>query len=804
MVKTSDHRPRGGLKRQILSVIIPVILGMGVLGVAINYFLSMDSAARRIEDHMKGRRMDINFIVQLPTLKMFMVDRQLGLIEEAELFRQETQTFVADYLSHLSPSFDHSLQVIGIDGNPLLYFKNGKAVLPSESPGMSTLFEPFRQMRPGTPVSMPDYQVSTAPDQQIIDRLPLYNELNGQLIGGIVYQYGIPVKELLSPVKKSLLLNAALASGSALILLIVTYWVLEINIRPLHHLTSLVQKMMEGDLSRPVMVTGRGETEILARSFDSMRHRIKNQIDLLTRNTEKLSDLLAQNELAKAQLRKFRTIADRSHYGSAIYNLDRHLTYINDAYLTMHGYEPGELSGSLQSVFFGPDQAAEQNRLDGLLSDQGFITAEETVHVRKDGSVIPILLNSIMVLDEEGSPVFLSETVIDISEKKLLQEQLQIRQRMDSLGTLAGGIAHDFNNLLSAISGYFELLGYTSSNFTESQLRYLSNISISLTRATELIHQIQTLSHGTLTEKNTLDLSTVAAEVFNMLENTTDRLIKKENTLEKGQYIVMANHTEISQVFLNLGVNASEAIVSKGATPEDSIRLSAQIVTIKEGEFVDLSAGNYVHLKFSDTGCGMDETVKSKAFDPLYSTKQMGQQKGQGLGLAMVFNIIKNHGGHIAIETAPQKGTCFHIYLALAVSRSIEKTDSAHGEMLPGTETILLADDEFMIRDLCVDFLEPLGYQIITASDGQEALKIYKEKSTGIDLVIMDLLMPVMSGEMLFKEIMTINPDEKIIISSGQGEGDLPAFMQDRVKGILLKPVHMDKMLALIRKILDN
>jgi two-component system, cell cycle sensor histidine kinase and response regulator CckA len=279
---------------------------------------------------------------------------------------------------------------------------------------------------------------------------------------------------------------------------------------------------------------------------------------------------------------------------------------------------------------------------------------------------------------------------------------------------LAAGIAHDFNNLLSGISGYLDLLHLRSDNFTDNQKRYLNQLTTSVLRATELIHQFQKLSHGNVSEKHHLDISKIVGEVFSFLQLTTDRQMLKQNRIESGRFYVKGNHTELRQVFLNLAVNAKEAIETKGLSRGDFIRAEARNVLISETRDNALRGGRYVHITIADSGCGMSEVIKARAFDPLFSSKKMGKRKGQGLGLAMVYNIIKNHNGHVMLDSTPGTGTTLHVYLPAAAPADHDMQSGHEG--VTARETILLVDGESTHREAVKAELEQLGYTLIVAA----------------------------------------------------------------------------------------
>jgi len=424
----------------------------------------------------------------------------------------------------------------------------------------------------------------------------------------------------------------------------------------------------------------------------------------------------------------------------------------------------------------------------------------KTLHRRKDGSQYPVDVN-LQLISYGETPTFVA-IINDITQQKHLEEQLRIHERMDSIGTLAGGIAHDFNNILSGIMGNLDLLWMDSGNFLDDQRENLEEARRSCYRAAQLIQNFQRLATHTTLEKKVFDLFEVVSETFSFLIRTTDRLIEKRIHIGKGEYFINGIPEQIHEVLINLGTNAVHAIEEKGVVHGDYIRISARECDIPDNNEMDVSPGRYVHIEFEDTGCGMTDDVKNRAFDPLFSTKSRSTIKGQGLGLAMVYNIVtRNHDGHIEIKTKIGGGTTFHMYLPEAETHheSVEKAvKEAHG----GTETILLIDDEESILRFVERALVRYGYSVITAGDGEKGLNIFKEIKNDIDLVILDLTMPMMSGKMTLENMIDISSDVKVIISSGQSAEEVRKFHQAR--GVLSKPYQLNQLLTTVRNVLDG
>lgn len=379
-----------------------------------------------------------------------------------------------------------------------------------------------------------------------------------------------------------------------------------------------------------------------------------------------------------------------------------------------------------------------------------------------------------------------------------VEKQLRQRQRMDSLGTLAQGVAHDFNNILSGIMAYLNILSLTSDNFTPSQKTYVQNIVDAARRGAATIKQFQKLSARTISAKADIDLYTVAREVFYMLEDTTDRMIEKRLEIEKDRYFIHADINEIHQVFMNLGTNAVHAIEAKGVEKGDFIRLTVTPFEEINEEFPEIS-GQYYRICFEDTGCGIPAEITDKIFDPLFTTKD---EQGQGLGLAMVNDIIvKRHEGRIRVDSTPGRGTVFEIILPQTdkAARDVEETGYVQG----GSETILVVDDDNAVRESIKTALEDFGYDVLLAEDGEKGLEVFKARYKEIDAVLLDIIMPKMSGKDLLREMMTIDPEVKVIISSGHLENQYNDKILKNAQNYLNKPFEIDTLEITLRKILD-
>ena len=388
-------------------------------------------------------------------------------------------------------------------------------------------------------------------------------------------------------------------------------------------------------------------------------------------------------------------------------------------------------------------------------------------------------------------------TLIDNTEQRRLEEQLRIKQGMKAIETLAEGFSHDFNNLLATIQGGLDLIG-EHKNLSDNQKIYVQEGKGACKKASALTSKLIDLTSKRGYRKIDIDLGKTVNEFLDSLESK-DKTIKKINEIEEGKYFVKAD-SRFEQLLNDLGENSIWAIEQKDSKEEDYIRIKAEDYTVKEKDATGLSEGEYIHLFFEDTGIGMKEDVRKRAFEYLFTTKKRSSQKGQGLGLTNVYNAVtKHYKGHINIETSEGKGATFHIYLPKA---KIEKTEEIT-EIKKGDETILSIEDDKNTAMVVADMLKSQGYKVIQAYDGKEGLNVYSQKKDSIDIVLLDIGMPQMSGNDVLEELLKINPDIKVVISSGYSEEKIKEGVLSRAKEYMHKPYDIKTLAQTVRKVLD-
>ncbi|MBF0552545.1 MAG: response regulator, partial [Deltaproteobacteria bacterium] len=365
-------------------------------------------------------------------------------------------------------------------------------------------------------------------------------------------------------------------------------------------------------------------------------------------------------------------------------------------------------------------------------------------------------------------------------------------------GTLAGGIAHDFNNILGSIFGYTQL-ALDDAKAGIANPEFLEATYIAAKRARDLVRQILILSRQSKPEKKPTDLSLIIDEGTKLLRASlpADILIQTEISAEEA--IVLGDPAQLHQVLINLGANAAHAMAESGGTLFISL-IDFYLDPDSATGYIDLTPGHYVKLTVSDSGGGIDPGIIDRIFDPFFTTKDIG--KGTGMGLAIVHGIIKSHGGAISVYSLPGRGSTFNILLP-AVSSKPESTNDVEETIPPGTESVLLVDDEPGLADTCKRMLERLGYKVTAETSGVAALGAFMAHPDAFDLLITDMAMPHMTGDKLAREIMRQRPDIPVILCTGFSEAiDEEKARAMGCSGFLMKPIDITRLAKLIRQVL--
>ena len=406
-------------------------------------------------------------------------------------------------------------------------------------------------------------------------------------------------------------------------------------------------------------------------------------------------------------------------------------------------------------------------------------------------------LRTIPICDA-GSVISVIEIARDISEHRRLEDRYFQAQKLETVGTLASGIAHDFNNILTCINGYGQLLSRGMAE-DDPQRSYINVILDAADRAARLTSELLQFSKKQPGEQKPVDLNNVIKTAEKFFKKVISENIEVIIKLQDEPLQILADRNHLEQVLMNLTTNASDAMAKyeKGL-----YTISAESVTLKQND-TSCPPGDYALLTISDTGEGIEPAMQQRIFEPFFTTKVVG--KGSGLGLAAVYGIIKQHGGEINLTSEKNKGTTFRIFLPLIAANAQDETRSDQGETpLGGTETILLAEDDALVRAMATTFLTDYGYSVIEADNGENAVNIFLQNQDNIDLLLFDLIMPKMNGLEACKEILKIRPGIKALIASGY----LPEVQEMKMEqgnGIYLveKPYNPRALLQKVRGLLD-
>jgi PAS domain S-box-containing protein len=539
----------------------------------------------------------------------------------------------------------------------------------------------------------------------------------------------------------------------------------------------------------------------------SLMRDINWMVNQIRIRESQLKDIVLKLENSETALHESET-----HYRQLIENmgdmvfttdLKGNFTFISNDKKCIAGYEQANLLGrNIKDILLAESVAIfEENSKKQILGET--IHPYEVTFVAADGRYAPAEINTSLFYGMEANLVGIEGTVRDMTERKRLEDELFQARKMEAIGTLAGGISHDFNNIIQGISGFTEIL-LLGKKENDPDYKKLTIIKRQALRASELTMQLLAFSRKAESRFQPLDLNHEIEMLKEIIVRTIPRMIDIRFHLSGKLNPVNADPNQIEQIIMNLVINARDAMGDDGR-----LVVQTENVTL-EGKYCqtlpEVAPGEYVLLAVSDTGLGMDKDVEEHIFEPFYTTKEV--DKGTGLGLAMVYGIVKNHNGYIYCESMPGQGTTFKIYLP--VLKGEKSSQNAGGtlerKVIGGTETILLVDDEEAILEVGKGFLEHSGYTVITAESGEEAIEIVsKAHTSSSDLIILDLNMPGMGGYKCLQELLKIDAGINILVASGySAEFEEKTLREAGARGFIAKPYQMKAILKMVRGMLDD
>ncbi|CAG1003294.1 two-component system, cell cycle sensor histidine kinase and response regulator CckA [Methanosarcinales archaeon] len=535
------------------------------------------------------------------------------------------------------------------------------------------------------------------------------------------------------------------------------------------------------------------DVEVIAMPFT---YKGKHGIQAIMRDT---TDRKRAEEVLKQSEEKYRILIDNIQDGVFIIQ-DGKIQFVNEAFTRMGGYTMGEVIGKDFRELVAPeDLEMVAERYQRRQAGEDVPKEYEFRMLQKDGKTRTLVNMNVGLITYRGRVASMG-TGKDITEKKKLESQLLRAQRMESVGVLASGIAHDINNVLTPIMLAQELLQEKLTD--EESQRLLNTIERSTQRGANLMKQVMSFSKGVEGERNVLQIAHIVSEIMEIAEETFPRSIKIRTDIPKDLWTISGDATQLHQVVMNLCVNARDAMQDG-----DILSISAENLFIDEDYAhinPDAKIGSYIVITVSDTGKGIPPEIRDRIFEPFFTTKEHG--KGTGLGLSTSLGIVKSHGGFITVYSEVGNGTAFKVYLPAITTVETLTAQEKQLELPAGHgESILVVDDEDLIREMTKKTLKAHGYRVITANDGKEAISSYSKYREKIKLVLMDMMMPIMDGSTSIRELHKINPELKIIAVSGLTEKDkLAKVYETYIHAFLAKPYTTEKLLNIIYDVMNT
>ncbi len=513
---------------------------------------------------------------------------------------------------------------------------------------------------------------------------------------------------------------------------------------------------------------------------------------------------IAERKLAEEELRKLSIAVEQSPISIVITDINGDIEYLNSKFTDTTGYSYKELLGKALPVLKSEEHPQEFYKKLWETISSGVTWKGEIYSKKKDGTLYWVNATISPIKNEKGTITHYILLKEDITEKKNLEDQLRLSQRMEAIGRFAGGIAHDFNNMMTAVIGFSDYL-LSSRKDDDSLVSILKQIKSSGQRAAELTHQLLAFSSRQVMESQIIDLNLIIGDIEQMMKQLIGEDIALKTAFQKKPVIIKADRSQVEQIIMNLAVNSRDAMPGGGKLCIETATAHLDEDDCKD--WIDIRPGLYVMLSVTDTGHGINKETQAHIFEPFYTTKEIG--KGTGLGLSTVYGIVKQSGGHIHCYSELGKGTTFKIYFPSIVepgSKNHGKEEEPCTEALIGSETVLIVEDEDIVRDIASSVLKDSGYRVLEASNSDEALAICRgEQAEKIDLLITDVIMPGMRGPELAREVLAISPETTILFISGYPDNAVESIESiESGKNFLQKPFTPKTLLMKIRQILKN
>jgi PAS domain S-box-containing protein len=501
---------------------------------------------------------------------------------------------------------------------------------------------------------------------------------------------------------------------------------------------------------------------------------------------------------SEAEVPRLVTIIEELKDGFCTINLQGGFIYANLAAVEM--LEIGEKKNEYNFFNDVVQDEIHTEYIKKSLDKEGYLKDYELELSTVENNKFPVILTVNQLKDPAQNVIGMSVLIKDMTYIKRVQQQLLQAQKMESIGMLASGVAHEFNNILTGIIPNAELIKMTLDTEDTNYAR-ADAIQNSAYRAAEIVKKLLNFARSDKEKKKEIvDFTQSARETIDIIRKLFDRRIEIEVNFPEDLYSVKLDATSLQQIIMNLSINAKDAIEGEG-----KISFSAENLSIQERnqkEYKNLPPGEYIKFKISDTGHGIDSERIKFIFDPFFTTK--GPGKGTGLGLSMVYGIVNSVSGRIEVRSKANTGTVFTVYLPATKVEKKRSTAEFKIEPFGEGKTVLVVDDEDMIREMASDMLNLLGFKVHLAASGVEGLNVYKQHKDQIDVVLLDLLMPEMNGTACFENLKEVDPDVKVIIATGIGEFEKKKELEEKgIKGYLGKPYRLENIAQKLMDILN-
>jgi PAS domain S-box-containing protein len=512
---------------------------------------------------------------------------------------------------------------------------------------------------------------------------------------------------------------------------------------------------------------------------------------------EQVQSELSERKRSEQKIREQAALLDIASDAINVQDLDNQILFWNSQAERLYGWHKSEACGQNVNQLLYKESNTQLQQIQQLVLEKGSWQGE-LEQLTKSGKKIVVSSRWTLVCDEQGQPKSILVVNTDMTEKKQLEAQFLRSQRLESIGTLASGIAHDLNNALGPILMIAELLQEKILDFGTQQL--LVELEASAKRGASLVKQVLSFARGVEGKRTVVQAKHILSELNQIIRQTFPKSIKIYTDISPNLWTICADATQLHQLLMNLVVNARDAMPSGG-----TLSIHAQNLFIDEHYAqmnLEAKVGPYIAIVVSDTGCGIAPEILERIFEPFFTTKEVG--KGTGLGLSTVIGIIKSHGGFVNVYSEPGSGSQFKVYLPAVEgtqNQLIENLEMPKGN----SQLILVVDDELSLREITKISLESNNYKVLTASDGIEAIALYAQYKTEISAVLMDMMMPEMDGLRTIRTLQKINPQLKIIATSGLASNDrMSEAAGVGVKAFLSKPYTVPTLLKTLSSVLNN